>query len=64
MLLGFAILGVIGGTLVSALLSPIGVVFQVLKVLWLLTRALFCRDGIRDDDDEELFAALQSPMSN
>ena len=63
-LIGFAILGVIAGSLVAGSLALIGVIFQVLKVLWLFSSALFCREGIRDDDEDELTAPLQSPRTN
>ena len=62
-LIGFALLGLIAGSLVSLFLGLIGVLFQITKVFLLFFKAVFCRYGIKDDEDDDLTSPSKSPMN-
>ena len=51
---GFSIIGCFAGVLVAVFFGPFGTIYQLCKVILLLMRALFLRDGIKDDDEDEL----------
>ena len=58
-MLGFCLIGFILGSLTAVILSPIGIIYQFIKVLMLLFGGLCCSKGVREDDDS-LFDSMYS----
>ena len=60
-LLGFAILGICAGALISPLLGLAGLLFQICKVVILLVKGICGRSEIRD---EEILSDFDSPAKS
>ena len=59
-MLGFCLIGLILGVLASAILAPIGILYQFFKVLILLCGGLCCSKGVREDDNDSLYDSMYS----
>ena len=62
-LLGFALLGIVAGAFVSVTLGVLGVVFQLLKVMYLFAKAIFGKEGIKDVEEDDLISPLYKQKS-
>ena len=61
-LLGFSLLGLLAGLLIVPILTPIGILYQILKVTILLIKGL-C-GGTREIQDEQNLSDFDSPTKS